>query len=401
MTAHDFCERSHRGLTRRAASPSWPKGKSQHQGRTNDRSARSRLFGFTLVELLVVIAIIGVLVALLLPAVQAAREAARRAQCKNNLKQMGLAALNHESTQKFFPSGGWGWRWAGDPDRGYGRQQPSGWYYNILGFSEQTAVHAMGSDGQPDLITARQKSAGRERVRSHVDQFLCPSRRSALVFPLPSGVLNYHNVDRPDVVARNDFAACGGSLSTFAAWEGPVPAAGDAMPDPLARGSRYAPYTVGQSVLDSAGNEIPQGNGLVLALSETSIAQIPDGTSNTILFGEKHVPLEDYDAAESAGNNTGWDQGYDIDLNRFTALPPYSDANSNIRAGQRHIEIGNGTGVLAALEEFTVFGGAHPAGCQFVYADGSVHTIVYDVDAETFKSLGSRNGEEVVNSSNL
>ena len=82
--------------------------------------------GFTLVELLVVIAIIGILVALLLPAIQAAREAARRRQCTTQLRELTLGCLNHHDVHGHFPTGGWGWNWVGDPDRGYGKEQTDG-----------------------------------------------------------------------------------------------------------------------------------------------------------------------------------------------------------------------------------------------------------------------------------
>src|SRR5262245_9385622 len=108
-------------------------------------SPTARWAAFTLVELLVVISVIAVLVGLLLPAVQQAREAARRMQCSNNLKQIGLGALNHESTHQYLPSGGWGHRWVGDADSGFGRSQPGGWVYSLLPYVEQSALHSRGA----------------------------------------------------------------------------------------------------------------------------------------------------------------------------------------------------------------------------------------------------------------
>src|SRR5690349_2769885 len=107
---------------------------------------------FTLVELLVVIAIIGILVAQLLQASQSAGEAARRAQCKNHLRQIAVACLNYESSQKASPAGGWGFKWMGDPDRGMGRGQPGGWIFQVCSYLEEETVFQIGKG-----LTAAQK----------------------------------------------------------------------------------------------------------------------------------------------------------------------------------------------------------------------------------------------------
>ena len=130
---------------------------------------------FTLVELLVVIAIIGILIALLLPAVQAAREAARRMQCSNHLKQLGVAAHGHASATRRFPTGGWGYAWIGNPTRGTDRRQPGGWIYNLLPYLEQKHLHAMPI-GQ---TLAEKKAATSTLISTAVATMNCPSRRAA------------------------------------------------------------------------------------------------------------------------------------------------------------------------------------------------------------------------------
>jgi len=119
--------------------------------------------GITLVELLVVVAIIGLLVALLLPAVELAREAARRSQCANHLKQLSLAAAAHQDVNQFFPTGGWGGGWVGDANRGFGPKQPGGWIYNVLPYTEQINLHNLGQGlaGVPRLsaMMARDRTA--------------------------------------------------------------------------------------------------------------------------------------------------------------------------------------------------------------------------------------------------
>ncbi len=141
--------------------------------------ARGRV-AFTLVELLTVAVIISIMVGLLLPAVQAAREAARRGACADHIKQLAMAALQHESAQKFLPTGGWYITWLGNPDCGFGTGQPGGWIYNILPYLDQQNLHDLGASGGGMTIQA----ANAQRLATPLSCLNCPTRRPAALYPV-------------------------------------------------------------------------------------------------------------------------------------------------------------------------------------------------------------------------
>jgi prepilin-type N-terminal cleavage/methylation domain-containing protein len=309
--------------------------------------------GFTLVELLVVIAIIGVLVALLLPAVQSAREAARRTQCKNHLKQLSLAFMTHESATGEFPAGGWGVVWIGMPDRGFGLKQPGAWIYQVLPFIEEQALFDLGSGASGAALRA----AHEQRVATPLAILHCPSRRQVALYPYTdSHVIRPVNilVQNMTQVAKTDYAASiGDALDTCC----PV-----------------HPNSVEQF---DAGQFTPppltDHTGVSYAFTAINLRQIADGTTNTYCVGEKYINVDLYQNGLDPGDNETAYSGHNSDMYRST----YRAFGSPLldRPG---------------LTTKQSFGSAHAAGCHMAMCDGSVRVIAYDIDPETHRRLGNR-----------
>lgn len=315
--------------------------------------AKSRRRAFTLVELLTVIAIIGVLVALLAPAIQSAREAARVSTCQANLRQIGLAVQNHLDAQGHFPTGGWGFAWTGDPDRGFGRKQPGGWIYNLLPYLEQAPLHDLGAG----LSDSGKMTAAASRMETPLTLFACPTRRSAIAYAAESYkyASRLINSDPPQRVARSDYAINVGT-------------------------SGQIDFTPGgpKSYEDAAGTfEFPDPrdyNGLSFAASTVAAREVSGGMSYTLLAGEKYLNANRY---ETSPDQSDWGQMYsglarDICRLGGQSFPLVRDAP--------------GTSLLS------LFGGPHLS-CQFVRCDASVRPIDYEIDPIVYQQLADRTDE--------
>jgi prepilin-type N-terminal cleavage/methylation domain-containing protein/prepilin-type processing-associated H-X9-DG protein len=324
--------------------------------------------GFTLVELLVVITIIAILIALLLPAVQMAREAARMAQCKNNLRQLALGCANHESATGRYPTGGWGWHWTGDADMGNDSSQPGGWIYNLLPFIEQQAIHDIGA-GVGAWNSAAKLAAHKVRMSTPFNGINCPTRRKAIVYPCSCGDMT--NYPAPGIVNRTDYAANGGDYWTEITL-------------PLSNYPIDASSPSGvQSSLANIGKLADITNGIMFFCSQIKPADVTDGTSNTYLLGEKYADRDHYEDGQGAGDNESALIGDDRDITRWggPAYPPLPDIPGN------------------ASE--LAFGSAHTEGFNMAFCDGAVQTISFSIDLPTHGWLCNRRDEHPVDPKQL
>jgi len=309
---------------------------------------------FTVVELLVVITIIGILISLLMPAVQAAREAARQTQCANNLKQLGLGCLNHETSIGWFPSSGWGWEWVGDPNRGFDKKQPGGWLYNVLPYCDQQALH----DQVVGLVSQSAASMTALQVQFTTPLALlnCPSRRPVQLFTFVNGGSTAPlNATPAAAVTRTDYVANAGDA--YNCWYTPGPTS-------LAQGDA-AGYAWNNPVADGL-------SGISYLRSQVRMGNITDGASNTYMLGEKYLNPDSYYTGLDGADNECATAGYDNDTNRcgYLGVTPMQDT----------------PGVV----NLYCFGSAHSNGAKMVFCDGSIHTISFFIDPETHRRLSNR-----------
>jgi prepilin-type N-terminal cleavage/methylation domain-containing protein len=343
------------------------------------RPPADRRAAFTLVELLVVITIIGILIGLLLPAVQSAREAARLAQCQNNLKQIGIACAAHLGTAGHYPSDGWGYQWVGDPDCGMDAKQPGGWVYNLLPQLDQKMLHDLPLDQTQGLTRPALVS---QMVGAPLGVLNCPTRRRLTASPQSGGLMDHTGAGSATPNGcKTDYAASGGD-----AYVDSGTAAGN-VTSPW--GNSGGPTSYSQGITATSGyfaslSQIPTG----VIYPASLISVIPDGATYTYLVGEKYMNSDGYYAGTDPGDNYNAYNGDSINLIRFagTGQTPASVGSYTF---QPHQDISGTTNPAT-------FGSAHANGFVMVFCDGSVRVMSFAIDLTTHGYLANRQDGKLI-----
>ena len=309
------------------------------------------------------------------------------------MKQIGLALHNHMDSWGFVPSDGWGWLWAGDPMRGFGRPQPGGYVYSLLPFLEEKQLWSLGQGINFATNPVQKEAALTPQVFAPLPMFLCPSRRTSGngpakqtfsgVTPAYTGSTNglfpfvpYHrqtiNIIFPGGawVSKIDYAVNGGDGT---GPEGTIDEASDTNGGPTS-------FAVGDSstfLWTQAGHTLDQvWTGVSYGASQITPNRITDGLSNTVFVGEKFLCPINYLNGADLGDDEWATCGFDNDNCRVGNSPPAMDYVNSDGSNP------DPTGLL--------FGSAHAAGCNMVFCDGSVHTVDYRIDTKTMQELCNR-----------
>lgn len=337
----------------------------EKQFRVVPQGETARRRGFTLVELLVVIAIIGVLVALLLPAVQAAREAARRSQCSNNFKQIGLAVHNFHDTFR------------GLPGLSRGDMRANFWV-DLLPFAEQTNIYDLlngknsggtKTDLGENMETNFDRLSTQEKNGLTIDFMMCPSRRSGVQLKAADegrGPLGDYAV----VFVQDNPNSSGVFPTTSTGWAGHYNPCDTAHVN-LQKGA----IRLGR-VNCNTTDVVVRARG---AQPRDTMARITDGTSNCFIIGEKHVRNNEF--GKCCNGDTESDGSYMLTGDNFRG---YS-AQRNLQ-----LPLGKGPADTATGGPATGFGFGswHPGVCHFLRADGSVASVSDTTDRQVLIALG-------------